>query len=44
MLNYNYLQARFSKVPVITEPPKAVLFAFKIEFLIALKIIQLGNK
>ena len=33
-----------SRSPVITDPRKAILFAFKIEFLIALEIIRLGNK
>ena len=44
VLNYNYLQAPFLASPGNYIARKAKLFAFKIVFYVALKIVQLGNK
>ena len=44
VLNYNYLQAPFLESPGNYIARKAKLFAFKIVFYVALKIVQLGNK
>ena len=44
VLNYNYLQAPFLESPGNYVARKAKLFAFKIVFYVALRIVQLGNK